>query len=125
MKKAITSKNSFLTILGLPSILVLLALAFLGLVIAQRMQAVNPPPDGGYPGNNTAEGQNALLNLSGGTFNTAIGSFSLKSTTTGKFNTATGAGALFANTGDENTATGAGTLLSNTTGTLNTADGAF
>jgi trimeric autotransporter adhesin len=87
--------------------------------------ALNPPPDGGYAGGNTAEGQNALLSLTGGTFNTAIGSFSLKSTTTGKFNTATGADTLFANTGDQNTATGAGTLFSNTTGTLNTANGAF
>jgi hypothetical protein len=26
-------------------------------------QAVNPPPGGGYPGANTAEGQNALLSL--------------------------------------------------------------
>jgi len=29
-------------------------------------QAVNPPPYGGYPGFNTAEGQNALLNLTTG-----------------------------------------------------------
>ena len=26
-----------------------------------KAQAVNPPPDGGYPGANTAEGDNALL----------------------------------------------------------------
>ena len=45
--------------------------------------AVNPPPDGGYAGSNTAEGQNALLSLTGGTFNTAIGTFSLKSTPLG------------------------------------------
>src|SRR5215471_10216516 len=29
-------------------------------------QAVNPPPDGGYPGGNSAEGQNALFGLSSG-----------------------------------------------------------
>jgi len=29
-------------------------------------QAVVPPPDGGYPGGNTAEGQNALFSLAGG-----------------------------------------------------------
>jgi len=29
-------------------------------------QAITPPPDGGYPGRNTAEGQNALLSLSDG-----------------------------------------------------------
>ncbi len=95
-------------------------------------QAVNPPPDGGYPGGNTAEGQNALLSLTSGTFNTAVGFLSLRNDTTGQFNTAVGAGALFANIGDptsaagvENTATGAGALLSNTTGFANTANGAF
>jgi hypothetical protein len=68
------------------------------------VQAVVPPPDGGYPGGNTAEGQNALLSLTTGTFNTAIGLFSLLSNTEGNFNTAIGAGALLANTadGDEN-----------------------
>ena len=90
-----------------------------------KSRAVNPPPDGGYAGGNTAEGQNALLSLTSGTFNTALGSFALNSTSTGKFNTGTGADTLFANTGDQNTATGAGALLSNTTGSLNTANGAF
>jgi hypothetical protein len=33
-------------------------------------QAVTPPPDGGYPGGNTAAGQNALLSLTAGTYNT-------------------------------------------------------
>ena len=88
-------------------------------------QAVSPPPDGGYPGGNTAEGQNALLSLTTGTYNTGVGFSSLSVTTTGKFNTAVGAGTLLANTGDNNTATGAGTLLSNTTGTFNAANGAF
>jgi hypothetical protein len=88
-------------------------------------QAVSPPPDGGYPGGNTAEGQNALLSLTTGIYNTGVGFFSLSVTTTGKFNTAVGAGTLLANTGDSNTATGAGTLLSNTTGTFNAANGAF
>ena len=47
-----------------------------------RAQAVNPPPDGGYPGFNTAEGQNALLSLdtSTGFANTAVGALSLQST---------------------------------------------
>ena len=94
--------------------------------------AVNPAPDGGYPGGNTAEGQNALFSLATGGFNTAVGFLSLKSDTTTSFNTAIGAGALFANAGDpalgqgqENTATGAGALLSNTTGYENTANGAL
>jgi Chaperone of endosialidase len=88
-------------------------------------QAVNPPPDGGYPGGNTAEGQNALLSLTTGTYNTAVGWFSLQSNVTGNFNTAIGAGTLLANTADANTATGAGALLNNTTGETNTAAGVF
>ena len=36
-------------------------------------QAVLPPPEGGYPGNNTAVGDNALQNLTTGTNNTALG----------------------------------------------------
>jgi Chaperone of endosialidase len=88
-------------------------------------QAVSPAPDGGYPGGNTAEGQNALFSLTTGGFNAAVGFFSLRSNTTGQFNTAIGAGTLLANTADENTATGAAALLSNTTGPSNTANGAF
>ena len=90
-------------------------------------QAVLPPPDGGYPGGNTAEGQSALLSLTSGTFNTAVGVFSLLSNTEGSFNTAIGAGTLLSNTGDteDNTAIGAGALLSNTFGSSNTANGAF
>jgi hypothetical protein len=85
--------------------------------------AVVPPPDGGYPGGNTAEGQDALLSLTTGGFNTAVGFLSLRNDIAGGFNTAIGAGALLANTADQNTATGAGALLSNTTGQFNTAVG--
>jgi Chaperone of endosialidase len=88
-------------------------------------QAVVPAPDGGYPGANTAEGQNALLSLTSGIYNTAVGSLSLRALTEGQLNTAIGAGALLANTADQNTATGAGALLSNTAGFGNTANGAF
>jgi hypothetical protein len=88
-------------------------------------QAVSPPPDGGYPVGNTAEGQNALLSLTSGTYNTAVGLFSLKSITTARFNTAIGAGTLFANTADRNTAIGVDALYSNTRGTFNAASGAF
>jgi hypothetical protein len=88
-------------------------------------EAVSPPPDGGYPGGNTAEGYSALLSLTTGVYNTANGIYSLLSLTDGNFCTGVGAGTLLANTADENTATGAGALLSNLAGTGNTADGAF
>ena len=60
----------------------------------------NPPPDGGYPGFNTAEGQNALLSLdtSTGFANTALGSLSLQSTVDASFNTGVGAGGHFLST---------------------------
>ena len=102
---------------------VLFAVGFLAL--CQMAQAVSPAPDGGYLGGNTAEGQNALLSLTTGTYNTAVGWFSLRGNTESGFNTAIGAGTLPANTADENTAVGAGALLSNTTGRQNTANGAF
>jgi hypothetical protein len=79
-------------------------------------QAVSPPPDGGYPGFNTAEGQKALFSLTTGAGNTAVGAFSLVADTQGSFNTATGAGTLLFNTADQNTAMGAAALLNNTTG---------
>ena len=75
------------------TLLVVACFAFL-----PKSRAVNPPPDGGYAGGNTAEGQNALLSLTSGTFNTAVGLSSLRSNTENTFNTAVGAGALFANT---------------------------
>ena len=84
-------------------------------------QAVSPPPDGGYPGGNTAEGPDALLELTSGTYNTAAGWFSLETVTTGSLNTGVGAGTLALDTADRNTAIGAGALLSNTTRPNNTA----
>jgi hypothetical protein len=103
----------------------LITLLAIGLGLSQNAPGVTPAPDGGYPGYNTAEGDNALLSLTTGTENTAVGLSALASNRTGSFNTATGAGALLANTVDENTATGARALLNNTTGDTNTADGAF
>jgi endosialidase-like protein len=88
-------------------------------------QAVVPAPDGGYTGQNTAEGQSALFSLTTGGYNTAVGWLSLRNDTGGSFNTGVGAGTLPANTADENTATGAGALLSNNSGAFNTANGAF
>jgi hypothetical protein len=107
------------------SLLTVLLLALACFVPLPKAQAVSPAPDGGYPGGNTAEGQNALFSLTSGGYNTGVGLFSLRTDTTGSFNTAIGAGTLLANTADQNTATGAGALLSNTTGFVNTANGAF
>jgi hypothetical protein len=77
-------------------------------VLFHSAEALTPPPDGSYPGGNTAEGTNALLNLTSGMYNSAVGFLSLTSTASNNFNTALGAGTLLANTADENTATGAG-----------------
>jgi uncharacterized coiled-coil protein SlyX len=107
-------------------ILTLLLLACLALWPAPNAFAVSPPPDGDYPGGNTAEGQNALFSLTTGTYNPAIVSFSLRAITTGDFSTATGDRALFSNTiGSSNTATGSQALFNNTAGNSNTANGAL
>jgi hypothetical protein len=92
--------------------------------LSPTARAVVPPPDGGYPGNNTAEGTDALFSLTTGTDNTALGFNALYSNTTGGFNTATGSLALVSNTtGIRNTANGFAALSSNTTGERNTATG--
>jgi trimeric autotransporter adhesin len=92
--------------------------------LSPTTEAVLPPPDGGYAGDNTAEGTDALFSLTTGTANTAIGFNALYSNTTGDSNTATGAEALITNTtGIRNTATGFAALQSNTTGERNTATG--
>jgi uncharacterized coiled-coil protein SlyX len=103
--------------------LAIFALGFFALL--PPAQAVVPPPDGGYPGGNTAEGTSALLSRTTGTYNTAIGIYSLLSLTDGSFCTGVGAGTLLSNTAGQNTATGAGALLSNNAGPFNTANGAF
>jgi uncharacterized coiled-coil protein SlyX len=104
---------------------ILLALGLCAICPTPKVFGVVPAPDGGYPGGNTAEGQNALLSLTTGTYNTGVGIFSLLSLTDGQFCTGVGAGTLLSNAGSSNTATGAGSLLSNISGGDNTADGAF
>ena len=93
-------------------------------IIGSKAQAVSPPPDGGYPGANTAEGQHSLFSLTTGDHNTATGYIALYSNTIGSHNTATGASALINNrTGDENTALGSFALYDNRAGNGNTAIG--
>jgi hypothetical protein len=105
-------------------LLLALALACFALSPTPNAFGVSPPPDGGYPNNNTAEGFAALLSLTSGSDNTAIGIDALERNTTGSFNTATGAGALLENTiGLNNTAIGFEALFSNTNGANNTANG--
>jgi len=113
--KPVDTKSSFFLI---P--LVLAAFALLSTAQAQ----LSPPPDGGYAGDNTAEGTDALFSLTTGTENTAVGFDALTSNTTGDSNTATGSIALGSNTtGVRNTANGFAALNSNTTGERNTATG--
>src|SRR6266540_3265706 len=109
--------------LKMTTLALLVQLVFVCVALCPMAHAVVPAPDGGYPGGNTAEGQNALLSRTTGIYNTGIGIYSLLSLTEGSFCTGVGAGTLLVNAADRNTATGAGALSSNTTGFNNTADG--
>jgi Chaperone of endosialidase len=106
--------------------------------------AVDPPPSGFYPEENTALGQDALFNyLTGGigqnvaigynamfsntegSSNTGVGDQALRSNLTGEANVALGYVALYNNTsGSSNVAVGNAALLDNTTADNNTAVGA-
>jgi trimeric autotransporter adhesin len=104
--------------------LIPLVLALGGLALAPTARALNPPPDGGYFNETTAEGDGALFSLTTGFGNTALGFYALHSDTEGSFNTATGRNALrFHITGNHNTATGGAALVFNTDGEGNTATG--
>src|SRR5438477_9168131 len=69
---------------------VLGALAIAYFAFSPSARAVTPAPDRGYPGNNTAEGTQALFIRTTGSNNTALGFQPLFHTTTSNFNTATG-----------------------------------
>jgi hypothetical protein len=105
--------------------LFLIPLVLAAFALSPTAQAqLSPPPDGGYDGNNTAEGTDALFSLTTGTDNTAIGFDALFSNTTGSENTATGSDSLLLNTtGIRNMANGFAALEANTTGVRNTASG--
>jgi len=108
---------------GFPVVALALTLTF---PLSLTAQAVDPPPDGGYPNGNTADGTNALFSLTDGAENTAIGASALASNTTGNSNTGIGFHALVSNTtGVNNTATGVQALASSTAGSNNTASGYF
>src|SRR5207237_7746586 len=75
--------------------LFLIPLVLAAFALSPTAQAqLSPPPDGGYAGDNTAEGTDALFSLTTGTENTAIGFDALYSKTTRDSNTATGSQAL-------------------------------
>src|SRR6266487_2384785 len=113
-----TIRNSIGGLLLIPLVLVCFGLS-------PAARAVVPAPDGGYPGFNTAEGQNPLLNLAGGVWNTALGAQALHQDTTGNVNTAVGLNALYFNNGSANVAVGSQTLQSNGAGNNNNAVGNF
>jgi hypothetical protein len=96
---------------------VLSALLLGCLALGPNARAALPPPlpDGGYPGNNTAEGSQALFNLTTGINNTAVGASALFHDTTGGYNVGIGSQALFTNTiGQFNMAIGTQALYKNT-----------
>src|SRR5437870_1450282 len=102
----------------------LLALVLAWFTPSPVTEAINPPPDGGYPNQNTADGTGALFANTTGGENTASGADALGDNTTRDFNTANGSAALLRNrSGNNNTANGGGALSGNTTGSNNTADG--
>jgi uncharacterized coiled-coil protein SlyX len=89
-------------------------------------RAVDPPPDGGYPNANTAEGEDALFSLTTGADNTAIAFNALFGDEVGDSNTAVGSHALAANAfGSLNTAIGYYALADNNLGGSSTGTGWF
>ena len=75
MKTTNPSTRSSTSRLPLRLALFLLPVAFCW--VAFSVQAISPPPDGGYPGANTAEGGRVLLSNTG-FYNTAIGYLALE-----------------------------------------------
>jgi hypothetical protein len=66
--------------------LLLLILALGCFALSPTVRAVDPTPDGSYPNQNTAEGEDALLSLTTGTDNTAMGFDALHSNAPGSNN---------------------------------------
>jgi uncharacterized coiled-coil protein SlyX len=91
------------------------------LTLSPKALALDPPPDGGYPNRNTAEGEDALFRHTTGGDNVAVGYHALYNGTTGFQNTAIGSEALYNNSYPFNTGIGWRALYRNTTGQSNTA----
>jgi len=102
-------------------VLLLIPFALACFALSPTARAVDPPPDGGYPNQNTAEGEDALFSLTTGANNTAVGYHALHQITDSSENTAVGYNALGVSTAGPNTAIGFAALQSNTTGFNNTA----
>ena len=64
----------------------LVPVALGGFALSPAALAVTPARDGGYPNQNTAEGEDALFSLTTGADNTAMGFDALYSNTTGSDN---------------------------------------
>ncbi|PYK45329.1 MAG: hypothetical protein DME53_05540 [Verrucomicrobia bacterium] len=95
--------------------------------LSPTARAVTPAPDGGYPNDNTAEGEDALfdLDVNNSTDNTAVGFDAMSLTTVTFGNTAVGSQAMeFAGSGSFNVAIGFEALFQNGPGNDNTAVGA-
>jgi len=120
---------------------VLIALTLGCFALSPTARAVDPPPDGGYPNENTAEGEGALFDLDTNSSpdntaigfnamtltqvafgNTAVGSNALEFSG-GNFNVGIGFQTLFEIVGNDNTAVGTGALLMDQFGNNNTAVG--
>src|SRR5947208_3377539 len=88
-------------------LLIPLVLACFGFSHTAQAQLPSPAPDGGYPNDNTAEGDGALFSVTSGNNNTGLGFHAAYSNTSSQNNTAVGAFALENNTtGSANTAIG-------------------
>ena len=115
LTKAITPVRHLLRHQAWRRDLLLILLVLASSALSPIARAVDPPPDGGYPGFNTAEGDNALFSLDVTTAigNTAVGSDAMSETRTGASNTAVGASALFRNSANYSTGIGALALAEN------------
>src|SRR5262249_23563651 len=104
MKTTTVASNNPINRLSCPLVLLViqLALALASFARSPVVEAVDPPPPGGYAYGNTAAGQDALFRLTTGYGNTALGAVSLYLLTTGNYCTGVGAATLLLNTADDN-----------------------